>query len=108
MKNLIMQEFAWQLFISQDTGEIILQIVLPHHYVFVQCRCGPCEMLDLEFEKFPQKYPRAVFIKVDVEKCFDTVAELEISVIPTFILYRNKVTVIYFSYYSILKNSSLV
>lgn len=51
-------------------------------------------MLDPEYEKLPKKYPTVVFIKVDVEKCFDTVAELEISVIPTFILYRNKVIVV--------------
>ncbi|KAG4071186.1 hypothetical protein HA402_001176 [Bradysia odoriphaga] len=52
--------------------------------------CGPCELLNPEFERLPKKYPRAVFIRVDVDKCFDTVAELEISVIPTFILYRNR------------------
>lgn len=49
-------------------------------------------MFDPEFEKLPQKYPTAVFIKVNVDKCVDTVAELEISVIPTFIFYRNKVS----------------
>lgn len=47
--------------------------------------------MDPKFEKLSKMYPTAVFIKVDVDKCFDTVAELEISVIPTFILYRNKV-----------------
>lgn len=68
--------------------EILSVISISMHYEY---RCGPCEVLNPKFEKLPKKYPTAVFIQVDVGKCYDTVAELEISVIPTFILYRNKV-----------------
>lgn len=38
------------------------------------------------------KYPRAVFLKVDVDKCQETAAAQGVSAMPTFIFYRNRVS----------------
>lgn len=43
------------------------------------------------FEQLAGKYPRAVFLKVDVDKCQETAAAQGVSAMPTFIFYRNKV-----------------
>lgn len=43
------------------------------------------------FEQLAAKYPRAVFLKVDVDKCQETAAAQGVSAMPTFIFYRNKV-----------------
>lgn len=40
--------------------------------------------------QLPAKYPRAVFLKVDVDKCQDTAAAQGVSAMPTFVFYRNK------------------
>lgn len=54
-------------------------------------RCGPCQRIAPHFEQLPDKYPRAVFLKVDVDKCQDTAAAQGVSAMPTFFFYRNKV-----------------
>lgn len=54
-------------------------------------RCGPCQRIAPHFEQLPTKYPRAVFLKVDVDKCQDTAAAQGVSAMPTFFFYRNKV-----------------
>lgn len=56
----------------------------------VRFRCGPCQRIAPLFEQFPNKYPRAIFLKVDVDKCQDTAASQGVSAMPTFIFYRNK------------------
>lgn len=54
-------------------------------------RCGPCQRIAPHFEQLPNKYPRAIFLKVDVDKCQDTAAAQGVSAMPTFFFYRNKV-----------------
>lgn len=49
-------------------------------------------MIAPHFEQLPGKYPNAVFLKVDVDKCQDTAAAQGVSAMPTFIFYRNKVS----------------
>lgn len=53
-------------------------------------RCGPCQRIAPIFETFPAKYPKAIFLKVDVDKCQDTATGQGVSAMPTFIFYRNK------------------
>lgn len=53
-------------------------------------RCGPCRSIAPNFERLPTKYPKAIFLKVDVDKCQETAAEQGISAMPTFIFYRNR------------------
>lgn len=55
-------------------------------------RCGPCQRIAPQFERLPTKYPRAIFLQVDVDKCQDTAAAQGVSAMPTFFFYRNKVT----------------
>jgi len=55
--------------------------------------CGPCQRIAPQFEQLPNKYPQAVFLKVDVDKCQDTAMTQGVSAMPTFILYRNKTKV---------------
>nr|CAD7424280.1 unnamed protein product [Timema monikensis] len=52
--------------------------------------CGPCQRIAPHFEQFARKYPRACFLKVDVDKCQETAANQGVSAMPTFIFYRNK------------------
>ncbi|XP_031638889.1 thioredoxin-like protein 1 [Contarinia nasturtii] len=57
---------------------------------FTASWCGPCQRIAPHFEQLPTKYPRAVFLKVDVDKCQDTAAAQGVSAMPTFFFYRNK------------------
>lgn len=57
---------------------------------FTATWCGPCQRVAPLFEQLPSKYPRAVFLKVDVDKCAETAAAQGVSAMPTFIFYRNK------------------
>lgn len=57
---------------------------------FTATWCGPCQRIAPLFDQLPNKYPRAVFLKVDVEKCQETAAAQGVSAMPTFIFYRNK------------------
>ena len=61
------------------------------HSAFLFLRCGHCQRIALVFEQLARKYPRAIFLKVDVDRCQETAASHEASAMPTFILYRNKV-----------------
>lgn len=42
------------------------------------------------FEQLSTKYPNAIFLKVDVDKCAETAAGQNVSAMPTFIFYRNR------------------
>lgn len=55
-------------------------------------RCGPCQRIAPVFQQLATKYPRAVFIKIDVDQCQETAAAQGVSAMPTFIFYRNKVS----------------
>lgn len=55
--------------------------------------CGPCRRVAPLYDELSNKYDRAVFLKVDVDKCQETAASQGVSAMPTFILYRNKVKV---------------
>lgn len=53
-------------------------------------RCGPCQRVAPVFAQFPAHYPKAIFLKVDVDQCADTAAAQGVSAMPTFIFYRNR------------------
>lgn len=57
---------------------------------FTATWCGPCRAIAPHFERLPSKYPRAIFLKVDVDKCQETAAAQGVSAMPTFIFYRNR------------------
>jgi hypothetical protein len=53
-------------------------------------RCGPCRTIAPLFNQLPSKYPKGIFLKVDVDKCAETAASQGVSAMPTFIFYRNR------------------
>jgi thioredoxin len=52
--------------------------------------CGPCQRIAPVFEQLARKYPKAIFVKVDVDKCQETAATNGITAMPTFLFFRNK------------------
>ncbi|CAD7082507.1 unnamed protein product [Hermetia illucens] len=57
---------------------------------FTASWCGPCRGIAPLFEQLPNKYPKAIFLKVDVDKCPETASMQGVSAMPTFIFYRNR------------------
>ncbi len=57
---------------------------------FTASWCGPCTMIAPFFKQLSVKYPNAVFLKVDVDKCPGTAAANEVNSMPTFIFFRNR------------------
>uniref|UniRef100_A0A1B6CN15 Thioredoxin domain-containing protein n=1 Tax=Clastoptera arizonana TaxID=38151 RepID=A0A1B6CN15_9HEMI len=57
---------------------------------FTATWCMPCQRISPIFEQLAIKYNEAVFLKVDVDRCQETAAAQEVSVMPTFIFYRNR------------------
>lgn len=52
--------------------------------------CGPCQRIAPAFEQLASKYPKAIFLKVDVEKCPESAASNGVTAMPTFLFFRNK------------------
>ncbi|XP_053975218.1 thioredoxin-like protein 1 [Hylaeus anthracinus] len=57
---------------------------------FTATWCGPCQRIAPIFEQLAAKYPNAVFLKVDVDKCAGTAATYGVTAMPTFIFFRNQ------------------
>ncbi|CAB3257255.1 unnamed protein product [Arctia plantaginis] len=57
---------------------------------FTATWCPPCQRIAPIFEQLPAKFPRAVFLKVDVDRCAETASAQGISAMPTFIFYKNR------------------
>jgi len=51
--------------------------------------CGPCKAIHPAFMAMSQKYPEALFLGVDVDRCQETAMAQGVNAMPTFILYRN-------------------
>ncbi|KAH9403554.1 Thioredoxin-like protein 1 [Tyrophagus putrescentiae] len=62
---------------------------------FTATWCGPCQRIAPVFERLSQEYSaRGVnFLKVDVDECQTTAANNNVSAMPTFIFFRNRVPV---------------
>jgi len=57
---------------------------------FTASWCGPCQRIAPFYEELSGKFPRAVFLKVDVDQCQETAAANSVTAMPTFIFFRNK------------------
>jgi len=55
--------------------------------------CGPCLKIAPVFIQLAHKFPQALFLGVDVDKCRETAVQQGVTAMPTFILYRNRVRV---------------
>jgi thiol-disulfide isomerase/thioredoxin len=53
-------------------------------------RYESCKKITPLFEKLPEKYPDAVFLKVDVDICEDTAMGQKITAMPTFVFLRKR------------------
>jgi len=52
--------------------------------------CGPCVMIKPFFEELSQQYhDKAVFIKIDVDKCEELSMQFSISAMPTFAVVKD-------------------
>lgn len=60
---------------------------------FTASWCPPCQRIAPFFEQLPAKFPRAVFLKVDVDRCAETASAQGISAMPTFVFYKNRTKV---------------
>ncbi|CAG0913855.1 unnamed protein product [Notodromas monacha] len=55
--------------------------------------CRPCHLIAPVFQSLADKYPNAVFLKVDVDQCQDVPAVEKVSKMPTFIFYKESAKV---------------
>jgi thioredoxin len=55
--------------------------------------CGPCNMIAPFYKQLSTKYPNAMFLKVDVDKCPGTAAANNVSAMPTFLFLRSRAEV---------------
>jgi len=55
--------------------------------------CGPCKRIAPFYDDLSTKYPRAVFLKVDVDQCTETAAAHSVTAMPTFIFFKNRAMV---------------
>jgi len=60
---------------------------------FTASWCAPCQRLAPKFTEFASKYPKAVFLKVDVDECQETAGIHSVTATPTFIFFRSKVKI---------------
>jgi len=52
--------------------------------------CGPCKRIAPFYDDLSTKYPRAVFLKVDVDVCTETASIHNVTAMPTFMFFKNK------------------
>ncbi|XP_043208310.1 thioredoxin-like protein 1 [Amphibalanus amphitrite] len=57
---------------------------------FTATWCGPCQRIAPVFLEYAKRYPKALFLKIDVDECPDTAAAQGVRAMPTFIFYRSK------------------
>lgn len=60
---------------------------------FTATWCGPCQRIAPIFQRLAGKYLKAVFLKIDVDRCQEVAAAQGISAMPTFIFYKNRAKV---------------
>ncbi|KAL0441168.1 UNVERIFIED_CONTAM: TPR repeat-containing thioredoxin TDX [Sesamum radiatum] len=56
---------------------------------FTATWCGPCRFISPVFSSLAGKYPKVVFLKVDIDGARDAAAEWNISSVPSFFFVKN-------------------
>ncbi|KAK9996656.1 hypothetical protein SO802_021342 [Lithocarpus litseifolius] len=56
---------------------------------FTATWCGPCRMISPLYTSLAGKYPKVVFLKVDIDEAKDVAAHWNISSVPTFFFLKN-------------------
>ncbi len=78
------------------TKENFEQVVTGNDLVFVDFWapwCGPCKSFAPVFEEASEKYPDAVFAKVNTEEEQEIAAHFQIRSIPTLMVFREKIII---------------
>ncbi|KAK6634501.1 hypothetical protein RUM43_011902 [Polyplax serrata] len=57
---------------------------------FTATWCGPCQRMAPVFDTLSTSYPKALFLKVDVDKCQETAASQGVTAMPTFLFFKSK------------------
>jgi len=57
---------------------------------FTATWCGPCQRIAPVFVEYAKRYPKALFVKIDVDQCPETAAAQGVRAMPTFIFYRSR------------------
>lgn len=57
---------------------------------FTATWCKPCKEIAPHFEKLSAEYPQAVFVQVDVDDLDEVAAELNVAMMPTFVVLKGK------------------
>jgi len=55
--------------------------------------CRPCKTMEPVFEAMAIHYPKALFLRVDADKCFETAMKYQVSGVPFFVIYYNRAVV---------------
>lgn len=55
--------------------------------------CKPCRTMEPVFETMALHYPKALFLKVDADKCFNSAMSYKVAGVPFFVIYFNKTVV---------------
>lgn len=55
--------------------------------------CGPCRHIAPKFAELSTVFPKALFMKIDVDQCQETAQSQGVTAMPTFIFYRNRVKI---------------
>lgn len=56
---------------------------------FTATWCGPCRFISPLFTSLAEKYPKVVFLKVDIDEAKDAAARWNINSVPTFFFVKN-------------------
>lgn len=51
--------------------------------------CGPCKMIAPQVESMAAEMSNVVFLKVDVDECYDVAAKYNVRAMPTFVFIKN-------------------
>lgn len=51
--------------------------------------CGPCRMISPRFEALSDKYSSVQFVKVDVDQAGEIAQAMQITAMPTFIMFKD-------------------
>uniref|UniRef100_A0A7C9CHY0 Thioredoxin domain-containing protein n=2 Tax=Opuntia streptacantha TaxID=393608 RepID=A0A7C9CHY0_OPUST len=56
---------------------------------FTATWCGPCRVISPVYVSLAEKYPNAVFLKIDIDEARDVASQRNISSVPTFFFIKD-------------------